>query len=154
MISRIKHILEQKNLPPSRFADKIGVPRSTISHILSGRNKPSLEVTQKILNAFPDIPIEWLLQGKGRYYSQSYSLFDSDDTVDENSYQARDEGSDVVSKPEENANASNIEPDRLRVSIEQQDKKSSKKIENPAGTVEKVIILYRDGTFREYKPSV
>ncbi len=75
MLSRIKEIIEAKNLTPSRFADHVDVPRSTISHILSGRNKPSLEVIQKILEAFPDIPAEWLVRGKGLYDHSQQDLF-------------------------------------------------------------------------------
>lgn len=65
MIERIKQILSEKQLSASRLADMIGVPRSTISHILSGRNNPSLEFVQKILDTFPDIRSEWLVRGQG-----------------------------------------------------------------------------------------
>lgn len=64
MLDRIKEIMLQKGLNPSGFADEIQVQRSSISHILNGRNKPSLELIQKIIAAFPDIDIEWLITGK------------------------------------------------------------------------------------------
>jgi transcriptional regulator with XRE-family HTH domain len=64
---RIKKILEHHALTASLFADKIGVQRSSISHILSGRNKPSLDFILKITTAFPDVDIYWLLNGKGTY---------------------------------------------------------------------------------------
>jgi transcriptional regulator with XRE-family HTH domain len=64
MLDRIKEIMQQKGLNPSAFADAIQVQRSSISHILNGRNKPSLELVQKIISAFPDIDIEWLLTGQ------------------------------------------------------------------------------------------
>lgn len=63
MLVRIKEIMLQKGLSPSAFADKIQVQRSAISHILNGRNKPSLELIQKIIAAFPDVDIEWLITG-------------------------------------------------------------------------------------------
>jgi transcriptional regulator with XRE-family HTH domain len=63
MVERIKELMQQKGLNPSAFADKIQVQRSSISHILNGRNKPSLELIQKIIAAFPDIDIEWLITG-------------------------------------------------------------------------------------------
>ncbi len=62
---RILAILEDKELTPSSFADKIGIQRSSMSHILSGRNKPSLDVIHKIIITFPDIQSDWLLTGKG-----------------------------------------------------------------------------------------
>lgn len=64
MIDRIKDIMQQKGLSPSAFADAIRVQRSSISHILNGRNKPSLELVQKIISAFPDIDVQWLITGK------------------------------------------------------------------------------------------
>lgn len=65
MTDRILEILRKKNLSPSQFADEIGVQRSSISHLVSGRNKPSLEFIQKLLSRFPDISTEWLLSGTG-----------------------------------------------------------------------------------------
>jgi len=64
MIDRFKSILEQLNVTPSEFADRIGVQRSSISHVLSGRNKPSLDFLEKILNVFPDIDASWLITGR------------------------------------------------------------------------------------------
>ena len=58
---KIKQILVEKKLSPSYFADEIGVQRSSISHILSGRNKPSFEIIQKIVKRFPDLGYEWLM---------------------------------------------------------------------------------------------
>ena len=57
--------MEREQLSPSKFADAIGVQRSNISHILSGRNKPSLELVNKILDRFQEINADWLLLGKG-----------------------------------------------------------------------------------------
>jgi len=68
MIDRIQKIIQQKKLSSSGFADMIGVPRSTISHLLSGRNNPSLEFIQKMLDAFPEIATDWLIRGKGPMY--------------------------------------------------------------------------------------
>lgn len=64
---RIKKILQHHQLTASLFADKIGVQRSSISHILSGRNKPSLDFILKITSAFSDVDIYWLLNGKGTF---------------------------------------------------------------------------------------
>lgn len=65
MITRIRELLEARQLSPTQFADLIGVGRPVISHILSERNKPSLEVVQKIIGAFPEISLPWLLAGTG-----------------------------------------------------------------------------------------
>ena len=54
----------------SSFAEKIGVQRSSISHILSGRNKPSLDFILKILSAYPEVDLYWLFNGKGEFPSE------------------------------------------------------------------------------------
>jgi transcriptional regulator with XRE-family HTH domain len=64
LIDRIKYIIKLNSLSSASFADKIGVQRSSISHVLSGRNKPSLEFIQKILTAYPKISADWLINGK------------------------------------------------------------------------------------------
>ena len=63
IIERIKRIISDSGLSNSSFADKIGVPRSSISHILSGRNNPSLDLIIKILRNFDDINADFLLKG-------------------------------------------------------------------------------------------
>ncbi len=60
---RIGKIIEENNLSASSFAKTIGVQRSSISHILSGRNNPSLDLLLKIHNAFNYISLEWLILG-------------------------------------------------------------------------------------------
>lgn len=65
MVTRIRQLLDTKQLTPTQFADFIGVGRPVISHILSERNKPSLEVVQRIISAFPEISLPWLLSGVG-----------------------------------------------------------------------------------------
>ena len=65
MVERIRILLESRQLTPTQFADVIGVARPIVSHILSGRNKPSLEVVQRILAAMPDLAMPWLLNGTG-----------------------------------------------------------------------------------------
>lgn len=64
VVERVSLILKARNLSPSKFADEIGVQRSSISHIMSGRNKPSLDFIMKILNTYNDISAEWLLKGQ------------------------------------------------------------------------------------------
>ncbi len=65
MVERIRKLLETRQLTPTQFADAIGIARPIVSHILSGRNKPSLEVVQRILAAMPDLSMPWLLNGTG-----------------------------------------------------------------------------------------
>ena len=72
-INRLKEIVQHHQLSASQFADSIGVQRSSISHILSGRNKPSLDFILKVTNTYTDVDIYWLLNGKGSFPKSSSS---------------------------------------------------------------------------------
>jgi len=65
MYERLKNWMESEGLKPSALADAIGVNRATISHILSGRNKPSIDFLEKLLSAYPNINANWLISGIG-----------------------------------------------------------------------------------------
>ncbi len=82
MKERLIQLLDLEQLTPSKFADIIGVQRSSISHVISGRNKPSFDFLQKTLKAFPGLNASWLMLGEGTMYEQmgrsiSGNLFDS-----------------------------------------------------------------------------
>ena len=64
---RLKKVMDFYQLSASMFADKVGVQRSSISHILSGRNKPSLDFILKVTTEFKDVDIYWLLNGNGNF---------------------------------------------------------------------------------------
>lgn len=114
---RLQKVIDFHDETASSFAEKIGVQRSSISHILSGRNKPSLDFVMKVLHSYPDVELYWLLNGKGQFPSaQKIS-----DLPDSN-----------YSKPE---------PEPIR----------SKNTENTS-EIEKIVIFYKDGTFKSYKP--
>ena len=65
--NRLQKMLEYYDLSAASFADKIEVGRSSISHILSGRNKPSLDFVMKVVKNFPEVELYWLLNGKGTF---------------------------------------------------------------------------------------
>ena len=64
---RLQKVIDFHDESASSFAEKIGVQRSSISHVLSGRNKPSLDFVMKVLNAYPNVELYWLLNGKGTF---------------------------------------------------------------------------------------
>lgn len=70
MNKRLQQFLELENLSPARLADLLGVQRSGMSHILSGRNKPGFDFIQKLLNKFPDLSADWFITGKGKPYKE------------------------------------------------------------------------------------
>ena len=82
---RLQKVIEFYGESASSFAEKIGVQRSSISHILSGRNKPSLEFILKVLSSYPDVELYWLLNGKGTFPSgtENKTLFNEPDSPPE-----------------------------------------------------------------------
>lgn len=68
MISeRLKIIIDYYQLSSSSFADSLGVQRSSLSHILNGRNKPSLDFIMKVDKTFPEVSLQWLLYNEGAF---------------------------------------------------------------------------------------
>ena len=67
---RLHQFLEMESLSPARFCEMMGIQRSGLSHLLSGRNNPSFEFIQKMLSTFPTINADWLLLGKGKPYKE------------------------------------------------------------------------------------
>ncbi|MDY5969288.1 MAG: helix-turn-helix transcriptional regulator, partial [Bacteroidales bacterium] len=68
MIDRINLILKAKNLTAKQFAEEIGIQPSGMSHILSGRNNPSLDFVMKVMRRYPEINLQWLLNAEGEMY--------------------------------------------------------------------------------------
>ena len=68
MNRRLQQFLEVEQLSPARLADSLGIQRSGISHLLSGRNKPSYEFINNFLTRYPQIDATWLITGKGKMY--------------------------------------------------------------------------------------
>ncbi|MBI9034348.1 MAG: helix-turn-helix transcriptional regulator [Bacteroidales bacterium] len=78
MIERIKQLMDIKDLSLSQFADMIQIQRSSLSHVMNGRNKPSLDFILKVLSCYPEINTDWLLFGKG-VMDNSPNLFSDTD---------------------------------------------------------------------------
>lgn len=70
---RIRTIMESENMTPARFADHLEIGRAVVSHILNGRNNPSLDVITRILSKMPQISPEWLLTGESSMYKNAIS---------------------------------------------------------------------------------
>lgn len=75
MNQRLLQFLSAENISQAQFADTIGVARASVSHILAGRNKPGFDFIESMSSHFPDLSLEWLINGKGKMYkSQASSL--------------------------------------------------------------------------------
>jgi plasmid maintenance system antidote protein VapI len=137
MKDRIQKILAKEGIQPTKFAEIIGVQRSSISHILSGRNKPSFDMIESILKHFPKISSDWLLMGTGEMYRKTVqaSLFDwTQSSADDNSKSSQEKQT-----PKEN-----------REIIQQIPKAPENRLNEKQ--VERVVVFFNDKTFTEYKP--
>jgi len=135
MKDRLLEFLNSHNLTSTRLADTIGVQRSSISHILSGRNKPSYDFIHKFLQHYRDINPKWLILGEGSMYSKEKQTSMSFEQQPEQS------------TPRE-SNIQKEEKGNVRVKQSQEDEPSFP--ERPR--IEKIVIFYSDNHFEEYTP--
>jgi DNA-binding XRE family transcriptional regulator len=144
-IKRLEIILDYYSLNASTFADKIGVQRSSLSHLLSGRNKPSLDFILKIIEVFPDVDLYWILNGEGvfpkNYDSVENTKADNSSTIISGATTPIDLFSPILSS---------IENEYVK------EKNNSKKLNshenNTIEEIEKIIFFYKNGTFKIYTP--
>lgn len=115
---RLKTVMDYYQLSASAFAEKIEVQKSSISHLLSGRNNPSLEFILKVIRTFDEVELYWLLNGRGNFPKSSESS---------KAILNVDDHKNVISKAKADAGAA-------------------------MGKIERIVIFYKDGNFKEYLP--
>ena len=171
MESRIRLILKVKNITAAVFADKIGVQRSAVSHILSGRNNPSLDFMQRILKTYPDINSDWLINGKGEMNKDVLTLFNTEEYTQQAApklieKQTKSQTSIFASSDFEQAsraasvmnklsNANQIiEDTSSNVTFKSEPKQVIEKIEEVLKSpkkIQRIVVFYDDKTFGEYQ---
>lgn len=120
---RINILLNYYEISAATLAEKIEVQRSSISHILSGRNKPSLDFVMKILKAFPEVELYWLLNGVGN--------FPKEKTKVEKSIPPISQTENIVEK---------------KVLVEKTHRISEE------SEIDRIVVFFKDGTFKNYIP--
>ena len=149
MKERLLKFLEEESLTAAKFADEIGVQRSSISHILSGRNNPGYDFFQKILKRYPHLNAEWLIMGTGKMTKapQQASLF----TIDS----ALEPVKEVTQKTSEKSilDSVNSEPGQKNQKEPTVSLNPDNSGQIPFKSIEKLVILYTDSSFKEYIPS-
>ena len=134
---RISHLISEYGLTNADFAKKLGVPASSITHIISKRNKPGLGFIQSLLNVYKDIDANWLLTGLRSSRSMARSLQDEGGEQDLFSALEPENSSDSIEKKDE--------PQKNDVFLPPKD--------NQTKIVEKIVTFYSDKTFTEYYPN-
>jgi len=136
MRERIIQLMNELNLNSTRLADEIGVQRSSISHILSGRNKPSFSFIEKLLKNYPQINPRWLIIGEGHIL------------YTENELTAPTQESSRKNLSSRESNISNNKSE----SVEIGKSGKTKKLIPESNQVKKIVIFYMDNSFEEYSP--
>ena len=142
MKERILEYLRLENKTSSQFAEEIGVQPSSVSHIVSGRNRPSLDFVLKMLEAYPEINTDWLLFGKGSILKSVNTV--SDDPAAEKETLEALFGTEDISEEKRISGGSDV-PGSLK-----QDHPAPESFSFDEKKLSKVVLLYSDGTFSEY----
>ena len=175
--NRIQKIIQYSMLTASEFADEIGVQRSNISHIISGRNKPSLDFIVKIKDRFPEIQWEWIIEGKGEMTKSTLSptsLQESKINFSEKEKNSETDLFSIINPPsypttenksipnplELNISAPNIEKEKINDSqtleeesiLSENNNNNNNNNQNSKTKIKKIIILYENGKFEAYEP--
>ncbi|MBD2701579.1 helix-turn-helix transcriptional regulator [Spirosoma sp. BT702] len=169
---KIKQILIDKNLTPSYFADEIGVQRSSISHILSGRNRPSFDIIQKIIRRFPELGYDWIMEedniqsnqipssGYGNRPNNNRPATDRRDPYAATSqlpFSYVNQPSGVRTQRNEIPPATTpVSPPVQYIEPASESTNTSEPVINSNAQekkVERILIFYTDGSFREYMPT-
>jgi transcriptional regulator with XRE-family HTH domain len=138
-IKRLEIILDYYGLTASSFADKIGVQRSSMSHLLSGRNKPSLDFILKISEEFPEVTLEWILNGKGVFPKDDFVPATTPTPIEKKIESEINE--DLFSTLHEEKTTA-VEPQKNNLITD------VSKIENHE--IERIVIFFKNGTFKNY----
>ena len=128
IVQRIEEFRLKEELSSSAFAQKIGVPRSSLSHLISGRNKPSLDLLVKITTIFPQLSLDGLVYGKS---TSTLSLEKS------------------IEAPEDITDSSPVKTSVYENTKNPESEIVTNEIDNIANP-EQVILLYKDGSFKNY----
>ena len=135
MKDRIAHIMRAKNLKASDFASLLGIQPSGISHILSGRNQPSLDFIKKIKETFPEYNLDWIIFGSGPMTTSEPLLFRPESLTDSLSNLVPEPEIGTTEQLPDSAPSTSFVPQV-----------------NSFRSIKAVMILYNDGTFENFSP--
>jgi transcriptional regulator with XRE-family HTH domain len=167
MKDRLLKFLNKEELSSARFAETIGVQPSSVSHILSGRNKPGFDFITKILTSYPALNADWLIMGKGSMFKSDQGQRDlfSDNYNRETGTGSLVTGKNIQGSPENESDASDEREDTgILDTFVKKDQSSGdykgefNKISEVTDVIrnrkiEKIMVLYSDQTFSEYTPA-
>lgn len=177
-VQRMQLLMDYYNISASAFADKLTVQRSSLSHLMSGRNKPSLEFVMRITEAYPEADLYWLLYGKGEFpksslqsQSQSSESGQSQSQFAENPTPAPElktvtvtetspepdlfsSGESVPESQQSQSQFTAPSPELPTATVTENSSATPLKTENETenSEIERIVIFYKDGRFKDYVP--
>jgi len=150
MKERLIKFMETEKITSAELADNLGVQRSSISHLLAERNKPSYDFINRFLNTFPYVNAEWFITGKGVMYKKvkQASLFEEFEDKEKGKLAKDTTTEKEVGKQEYSGKTVKQSEIRKPIDYERQSE-STRKYE---GKIIRVIVFYDNGTFEAYIP--
>jgi len=148
MKERLIQLLEKEKISSAEFADRIGVQRSNVSHILSGRNNPGFSFIQKVLQTFPKVNSRWLITGEGNMESSGpitskiveKDLFSSIEILNREPV------------PKSRTESEPVREQRIeKVEVQAQSRKVRQ--ESSSKNIVRVLLFYDDNTFEDFSPT-
>ncbi len=158
MRDRIERLMKELELGTSGLAEQTNIKPSSISHVLSGRNKPGFEFIQKLLQAFPDLNARWFLTGVGEMYSASKNLKLPNKEVKSNEKDlftnVKNEATPPSSSRDSNISSTPMQGDEKKQPEKENinDKITNSTHQTGNSEIERIVLFYRDGRFKEYHP--
>ena len=139
MKDRIAHIIRAKNLTAAEFALRLGIQPSNISHLLSGRNNPSLDFVKKLKETFPEYSLEWIIFGRGPItVSEPFAPVTPIDPVSTDTYD------EIPMEP--------MAEETLFDQPKAEEKRLDQLMPSPTGNLKQIILVYSDNSFEQLSP--
>ncbi len=155
MINRINLILRAKNITARQFAEEIGIQPSGMSHIMSGRNNPSLDFVTKVIRRYPEIDANWLIMGRGAMYGGAAAtdpvVVVEQPAVPEPVREATlfENVPEPVTDEEPETTDDEMAESDIQTTLTPPPAPASQAVEP---MVERMMLIYSDGTYKVYTP--
>ena len=146
-IKRLEIILDYYSLSASAFADKVGVQRSSLSHLLSGRNKLSVDVILKITQKFPEVDLYWILNGKGNFPKDENTNQPIIPVFKDQFQETKREKQELDLFSDENTIEKNPVFENATINFSNTGNMSTPKNDSE---IERIVIFYKNGSFKNY----
>lgn len=158
---RLQQFLAAENITQAQFADMIGVARASVSHIIAGRNKPGFDFIQNTARHFPDLNLDWLINGKGRMYKEGRQKAEPAMQTAEGQLFSAPEPAIADSPAPDMAQAATLQSPALPIKEAKETPSSTVKAIEPSEpkvslqpksrNIARIVVFYDDGTYQELR---